>query len=562
MKKLYFASAILALAATSQAQATWLLSEYKKVTKDSLETATFYGAQPFLNQASAGVVTVPEPGYIQFKATTIASDPATAPKGSGYSANVGLLHPLTSDWAERDLSGFTGLSFEYRNSDEITEFLEVAFGSSSYNQANADSGQIYSVPVADNLLPGTEWKKVSILKSEFATPGWWKKPATFPKFDSVLKRVKNLQIAPKTTYSTTGSGVQIKEGGVSTPCTGCTGPTMTKQTLEVRNIVLQGVEKWPAINPLDSGCADLPILIDNFADGNTSPAFKGGSFWYSYTDTGKADTTKAKGSSTATQTILSAAEVGATSGLFTLDAKLNKKSTDGLWQDYAGWAAAGMNWRYDDTANLTGVKGFQFKLGDLGTGNTKLVETVIFKVGIAGIKDANVYQVNLPYSALGTSGKSFCIRPKDLKQPSYLKPEERSPLDLSKVTKLSWELKITNNNDPEIDTATASVWLTDVSIYGLDKVCLNNSEECFEPGGSGVKGRPSINFNTSYKNGTLSLSGYKNVDAFEVVALDGSKVSTFAPVASKQLDLSRGTYFLVAKRGSISTAKQFVVTDR
>ena len=175
MKKLYFASAILALAATSQAQATWLLSEYKKVTKDSLETATFYGAQPFVNQASKAVVTVPEAGYIRFNASTIASDTETAPKGSGYSANVGLLHPLTSDWAERDLTGFTGLSFEFRNSEKITDILEVAFGSSSYNPANADSGQIYSVPFADDLTAGTEWKTVKITKADFATPSWWKK---------------------------------------------------------------------------------------------------------------------------------------------------------------------------------------------------------------------------------------------------------------------------------------------------------------------------------------------------------------------------------------------------
>lgn len=558
MKKLYFASAILALAAASQAQ-SWLLSEYKKVTTDSLETATFHGAQPFLNQASKGVVTVPEVGYIRFNASTIASDPATAPKGSGYSANVGLLQPLTTDWAEHDLTGFTGLSFEFRNSDEITDILEFAFGSSSYNPANADSGQVYSVPYSDDLTVGTDWKKVTITKADFATPSWWKKPATFPKFDSVLKRVKNVQIAPKTTYSTTGAGVQIKEGGVSTPCTGCTGPTMTKQTLEVRNIILEGVEKWPAINPLDSGCADAKVMvIDDFADGNTTPKHKAGSFWYSYTDTGKADTTKAKGSSTATQEIADAVTVGATSGLYTLTAKLNKTSLDGKWQDYAGWAAAGMNWRGDDTADLSTIKAFQFKLGDIGVTNYDRVETVIFKIGIAGIKDANVYQVNIPAASLGQSGKSICVRPKDLKQPSYLTTAERSPMDLTKVTKLSWELKITNNNDPAIDTATAGVWLTDVKVYGMDKICLNNSGDCYvKVDGSA---RPSINFSSSYKNGTLSLSGYKNVDAFEVVALDGSKVLTFAPVASQKLDLSRGTYFLVAKRGSISTAQQFVVT--
>lgn len=560
MKKLYFATAVLALAASSQAQATWLLSEYKKVTKDSLETATFVGAQPFLNQASKGVVTVPEVGYIRFNATTIASDPETAPKGSGYSANVGLLQPLTSDWAEHDLTGLTGLSFEFRNTDEITDALEFAFGSASYDPANADSGQVYGYPHMDELLPGTEWKKVTVAKASLKIPGWWKKPAGYPTLDSILKRVKNVQIAPKTSYGT-GAGVQIKAGGKSEACTGCTGPTMTKQTLEIRNIVLEGVEKWPMPNPTGLGCVDKPFVMDQFVKGLTKVGgTDAGAYWYSYTDTGKADTTKAKGSSTATQKIYSAADLGGTSGMYTLDAQLKKTSLDSKWQDYAGWAAAGFDWRYQDTADLSSVTGFQFKIGDLGTTNIDRVETVIFKVGIAGIKDANVYQVNLPLKALGTSGQTVCIRPSDLKQPSYLTATERSAMDLKKVTKLSWELKITNNNDPAIDTATAGMYFTDIKLFGLDKICLNNSGECFGP--TSVKGRPSINFSSSYKNGALSLSGYKNVDAFEVVALDGSKVASFVPVASKQLDLSRGTYFLVAKRGSISTARQFVVTDR
>lgn len=560
MEKFGLAAMLFALAASSQAQ-TWLLSEYKKVTTDSLGTVTFYGAQPFLNKASKGVVTVPEPGYIRFQATTIASDPETAPKGSGYSANVGLLQPLSSDWSEHDLSGLTGLSFEFRNSEEITDVLEFSFGSSSYDSTNADSGQIYSVSFADNLAAGPEWKKVVITKADFAPPSWWKKPSSFPKFDSVLKRVKNVQIAPKTTYATGSKGLQIKAGGVSVACEDCIGPTMTKQTLEVRNIVLEGVGKYP---PLDSflGCQDDKVqLLDNFADGNITPMHKAGSYWRSYTDSGKADATKAKGSSNALMEIFDASQLGSTSGLLTLSAQLNKTSSDGKWQPFAGWAAVGLNWRGDDTADLSRLTGLEFKIGDLGKSNANLVETVVFKFGIAGIDEANAFQVPLSLKSLGTSGAKVCLRPKDFRQPAHLMEFERSPLDLSKVTRLSWELKIADTNDSAIDTASASMWLTDVKLYGLDWLCLKNNADTWRCN-IGVDSRPSVKFRSSYTNGMLSLSGYEGVEVFEVAALDGSKVTSFAPVATKRLDLVRGTYFLVAKGGSISAARQFVVTDR
>lgn len=555
MKTLRFTAMLFALAVSSQAQ-PWLLSEYRKVTTDSLRTANFYGARPSLNQASKGVVIVPEPGYIRFEASTIASDPDTAPKGSGYSANVGLMQPLSFDWAEHDISGLTGLNFEFRNSEAITGELAFSFGSASYDATNADSGQIYSVAIADNLAAGTEWKKVVITKADFATPLWWEKPSTFPKFDSVLKRVKNIQIAPRSTYTAGSKGSQIKAGGVEVPCEDCTGPTMTKQTLDVRNIVLEGVGHAPPSN--DRGCQDKYLLLDNFADGNLKVTNMAAMYWYSYTDSGNADVTKAKGSSTASMAIMSASDLGSTSGLLTLDAKLNKTSLDGKWQPYAGWAAVGFHWRSEDAADLSGVTGFQFKLGEKGNTNADLVEAIAFKLGIAGIDEAESFQVRLPLKALG-SGATVCVRPDDLKQPSYV--VNAKPLNLKNVTKLSWELKIANNKDPSIDTASASMWLTDVKLFGIDVICLEDNVDAWHCS-VGVDSRPSVKFSSSYKNGMLSLSGYKDVDVFEVVALDGSKIASFAPVASMRLDLARGTYFLVAKRGSIGTARQFVVADR
>lgn len=561
MKKLYFATAVLALAATSQAD--WAISDFAYPTNDSTETATLYGAQPFMNSASKGVVTVPAPGgYISFNASTIASDPSTAPKGSAYSANVGLMVPLMSDWSIHDLTGLTSINFEFRNSDLITGEggLEVSFGSTSIDSSRADSGQTYIYAYTDALTAGTEWKSVSIDPTLLLTPGWWEtdKPADFPTLDSLLKKVKNIQFAPKTAYTSSTNGVQIKQGGVSRKCGAkelCVVPDMTKQTLDVRNIVLKGVEKWPMPNPGKVGCSGTPLLVDDFADGNTQGANTGLGYWYSYSDSAEVpDTTKAKGSSSAEMEIV-APDAG-NSGYVMLNAKLRKKIGT-AWQDYAGWGAVGIDFRGKDTADLSAVTGIEFQVGPVPGHNGKNVETVTFKLAQSGVADADAFYAEIPYDKLG-SGKSVCLRPEDIKQPTYVK--NKVPLNLKKISRLSWEAKITDNKNPLIDTATAGFFLTDVKLYGTNKLCLEKANKCFDP--MGVSSRPSINFGFNYKNGALNLSGFNKVDGFEIVSLDGSKLSSFAPVASKKLDLARGTYFLVAKSGSLTTARQFVVTDR
>lgn len=558
MKKLYFASAILALAASSQAD--WAISDFAYPTKDSTETATLYGAQPFLNSASKGLVTVPAAGgYISFNASTIASDPATAPKGNAYSANVGLMVPLMSDWSIHDLTGLTSIDFEFRNSDLITgSGLEVSFGSTSIDSAFADSGQTYIYTYTDDLTATTTWRPISITPDLLLTPDWWTtKPKGFPTMDSLLKNVKNIQFAPKTAYTSSTGGVQIKEGGVSRKCgttEKCVVPDMTKQTLDVRNIVLKGVEKWPMPNPEKVGCSGTPLLIDDFSDGNAKGANLGLGYWYGYSDSADVpDTTKAKGSSSAVMEVM--APEGGNVGYVMLNTQLRKKIGT-AWQDYAGWGAVGIDFRTKDTADLSAVTGIEFQVGPVPSHNGKIVETVTFKLAQSGVADADAFYAEIPYDKLG-SGKTVCLRPEDIKQPTYVK--NKVPLNLKKISRLSWEAKITDNKNSLIDTATAGFFLTDVKLYGIDKLCLQNEGKCYAVG---VSSRPSINFGFNYKSGSLNLSGFNKVDGFEVVSIDGTKLSSFAPVASKKLDLARGTYFLVAKSGSLTTARQFVVTDR
>ncbi|HNC16365.1 MAG TPA: hypothetical protein PLV77_10720, partial [Solirubrobacterales bacterium] len=89
------------------AQADWLLNPYETVAADSAEVNAIYGIQAFANPASEVSITVPAAGVIQLAGTKIASDGT-----EGYTANIGLLHPLTPDWAITDVTGVTAITLD------------------------------------------------------------------------------------------------------------------------------------------------------------------------------------------------------------------------------------------------------------------------------------------------------------------------------------------------------------------------------------------------------------------------------------------------------------------
>lgn len=108
MKKLYPVLAAIALSAVG-AHADWVLNTYPVAAADSVETNALYGVQSFQNKSSSVTtkVTAGTPGSISLVATKVASDGT-----EGYTANIGMLHPLTPDWGVYDLTGLTGVSFE------------------------------------------------------------------------------------------------------------------------------------------------------------------------------------------------------------------------------------------------------------------------------------------------------------------------------------------------------------------------------------------------------------------------------------------------------------------
>jgi len=518
----------------SAAHADYVLSDYATVTTDSSATNTIYGIQTFGNTSSTTTVTVPG-GYVSFAANKIASDGT-----EGFTANVGLLHPITPDWAPLNLTGLTGITFEFRNSARITDYLAVSFGSETYTDAIAKAGTVYEVGIKGtaNLAAGTAWKPASVDILDFATPTWWTAPAGFPTIADVLLKVKNLQFAPKTKYTADGT-----QNG--TACKACVTPDMTSQTLDIRNITLVGIGGgYPDTNRTGIGCQatdGTPVALDAAFDDTQNDA---GGYWFNFSDYDSTgiSTDDAKGSSTSSFVITPGDQFNA--GYITMTADLNKMIGT-KWHPYAGWAAIGTGFKADATG-LTGIS-FHIQASTLDAA----IKAINFKVKLEGVADTATHYVALaaPYITSAT-GRSYCIRPVDLVQPSFVKPAELSAFDASKIKQLAWEAKITDNRSSAITAAKATFLISDVKFYGINFVGVSPRRIATRP------------LAASYANGTLSLKGYDGIEGIDVISLDGRKVASFAPAARVSLSLSRGTYFLSARKNGTSLVQSFAVVGR
>ncbi|MBK9577756.1 MAG: hypothetical protein IPK50_07530 [Fibrobacterota bacterium] len=523
------------------AHADWLLSDYATAATDSLTMANTYGIQTFKNKASTATITAGS-GTLVFKAT-YASE-AT----EGHTANVGILHPITPDWAETDLTGITGVSFEYKNSAAITDALAFSFGSGAYTEALAKAGTVYENAISGKaaLAAHSSWTPATLDILDFAPPKWWTPTADFPAtFAPVLKRVKNVQFAPKTLYKAEGT----QNGKL---CTSCVGPDMTAITLELRNITLKGISDkpvWP--NSTSNGCEPAApfTVLDDFVDGDKISKF--GGYWYTFTDSGSADQPKdmtdlAKGSSTADLTITKG-DVGGP-GYATLTAKLDKR-LGGAWHNYAGWASIGVGLlgkgKDSTLPEMAALTGISFVIKGMSIGST--VKSIDFKASMVGVSDTAIHLAKLAVADISVeNGKTACIRPEDLRQASYVAAGHKVAFDPAKMTKMAWEAKITDQKSNLIDTATAQFLISDVKFHGLTASVRNHQSR-------------RAGFTVRAGEGVLNLSGIQGIQSFEVRSLDGKTITSFAPTSQVALSLPRGSYFLVGRNALGMEVRSFTV---
>jgi hypothetical protein len=532
------AAAAMVFDVQADASGTWSLSDFSTTTADSAETNAIYGYQTFANDSSRVTVNVSGQS-VNLIASKIASNGT-----EGYTANFGLLLPLTPDWAEHDLTSLDSITFEYQNDAKITDVLSVSFGSSAYTKAIADAGTVFSNDIAGSeaLKAGTTWKQGVVAIADFAPPSWWTPvPTDFPTRAEVLKHAKNLQFAPKTLYSAAGS-----QNG--TACKACVAPTMASMTLKIRNIVLHGPgvmePMWP--NPPEIGCVEgrAEFRLDDFATGSKNTL---GGDWFTISDfdsTG-VSTDPSKGWTTIADSI------HAEGPYLAMSAQLKKKVATS-YHKYAGWAAIGTNFGKGGTLDATGLTGIGFQLADLGI-NPDRIQNIAFKVKMKGVDDTAVHQVLFPTSAIVAAmaaGKTACVRPSDLAQPSYVLATERISLDLSKIEQLSWEAKITDDRNAAIDTATANFLLANVVLYGGRAPVV------------GVHTPTRAKTSVGYSNGTLQWSGYTGASHFEIRRLDGQVVASFEDSRNLVIALPRGTYLFSATGTGSHYASKFTALGR
>ncbi|MBK9577725.1 MAG: hypothetical protein IPK50_07370 [Fibrobacterota bacterium] len=508
----------------------YLLSSYAKPALDSASTAAAYGIVSAANPASQAMALVPG-GFVRLEAPVIASEPASAPNGNGYTAYVGLIHPLRADWREANLRKLTAVRFQFRNFSKITDALNVSFASSAYTAEEEKAGVLYEYPVTGSirLAADTNWKSVDLDILDFAPPRWWTPPPGYPTLDSVLSRVRSISFVPQTLYS--GDG--LSNGKL---CTRCVGPTMTKQRLDIRDVRLMGIDSLelvPLVEPppppptSDSCTGSKVVLLDDFLDGNVFNQL-GGS-WFAYSD--------AVG--------MTAEQVGSSSAYFSvfpgsakLDATLNKKVGE-VWHASAGWA--GVTASLFEGIDLEGLTGIEFQLNSMGLSPT---------VGLSlKVRETSVEEGST-LSAPIQAGSTVCVTPESLRPP---KNSWRSTgLDLSRIEGFSWEARIQDETRPFLDTARAVFSLKNVRLYGADPERVSRS----------LARKAKSNFAVSYQQGTLRLVGIEGLGQVEIRDLQGRTVAGFAAASRVPLRLGNGTYILSAKRNGVPLTKSFAVMGR
>ena len=542
MRKLALTIATGALLA-SGVHADWVLGTYPTPTTDSAKVKSLYGPVTFSNSASRVGLTVPAAGELRFTANF-----ADQPTGS-YTANVGVIHPLTKSWEIRSIAGVTAVKFDIKLDVKPSEGVGVSFSSKGYgldevgNNAN-DAGKTYGVLLTGTSLPAVNtWGTVTIDIGDFAVPEWWQDdvPAGYPTIDSILKIVEAVQISPKTTYSGTGANA------------GRT-PKTTAVTMSIRNLTLVGVDPRALINPNKEGCTDgVFATLEDFADGDNVNAL--GGYWYAYSDTNSAKPLdSATGSSNASLVITEGDLALEDPGFATFSAGLHKTvaGSSFAYRPYAGWASVGTGFEGDgdlEASMLTGIE-FALKASNIGPN----VEVVNFKVTIPGVEDAVTHFAAIPKRQF-TAGNpdyatSICVRPEDLKQPSWIKPADATPFTADKITKLAWEAKIADEGNPAIASDTAVFTLTSIKLHGMTEF----------PIGVSKRAQAKSAFRAIYANGMLSVAGLSGYNTLSIVAPSGKVLSSFdAKVANKQVKLDRGTYFLVARGEAGKTLSRKIV---
>lgn len=456
-------------------------------------------------------------------AVTLTGTYADEPTGT-YTANMGLIQPIDPSWCSSkpdssyDISGMTSIEMDVNLATAATVEFSVQTNIEGYSQAMSNSGYVHIASLDLDAGP----THVKLAPSAFKMVSWVTAAQcptckTINFTSNILTHAKAIQVAPKTGYS--GTGV---------------GPTITSQTMSVKNIVINGVDAISKVQ--GTNCTGTAYPLMEWATATQFNQNAEGGYWYNYTDTTSLKPTNdsAIGNSQWTSDPVFDADGGH------FGATLEKTTADGKYHPYGGSAALGTGFKDADNNDISikmgTLKAVQFTLS--GVSLSDLVDGINFKVGLEGVSNDVTHAVMIPRSQIAAGGK-ICVDVSSLAQPGWY--TNAAPFDGSiGVTKLLWEAKIADQKNSAIHTAAAQKFtINSVNLYGVDASTMNAPSGITYTAGQAA-------FAATYAAGVLKVSGLNGYRSVDVVTLSGSKVASFDPSVAAKLNLGRGTYMLIA----------------
>jgi len=593
-----FADLPIAIPAVTPAISTTYGVTLDSTSANALQIKKLCGATFYKGVASSASLTETTAGELSLQYSLVYS----AQDGTGnYGTSVGFLIPIDPAWDIKDLSKATSISYQIKAATAgVTTHLiigSVAAAQGGYPDDVAAVNGALTSPAS--LALTTAFTTVTVNPSlDLTVPTWvstndpsyagtvgWIADGVTTTI-SIAKVVKELNIQPILDAAWNATGTGFKAGTTAA----------TANTLTVTNIMIKGVSLYSDI--IGSSCAGATyVTLDDFATINaaglkmgvtrkvTDPNYFGG-YWYAFTDTDNtvADNNTAPGDSALgkskvilpTGTLRWNPIITANAGGAFLTAQLEKNDTGSnfLYHPYSGWADIGTNLN-----GSTGLGDTSYDLQNLASGNaltgiafdiyggaaanilvpgakfdTTNVLRVIFKVGRGSVNDAEPFEVSIPLDQVingGNGTQALCVDVGALAQPSWYTPAV--PWSANDLTKLSWEIKIENQNNPAIHSTSVptTFGVSNIKLYGIASSDLSAI--------SAIKGVHSANvgLKVAYGSGlVLSYSVACSSAQVDVVRLDGSKVASFKEGATAQnlslpVSLSHGSY-LVSVRGTNS----------
>lgn len=537
---------------SAQAQANLALGTYPTSSKDSVEISTLYGIQAFHNEASKVSLEVVD-GLIRLVADTIASD-----GDKGHSANVGLVHSISPDGSEHDLSNYTHLQFEYRDDQTITEQHVLSFGSPVYPDSVLEAGLYYkaiisSIPV---LKGDTSWRTMKVPMADFVT--WFGSsdiPLGYPPLLDVLKRVVNIRIQPMSTYTAPGM-----ENGA--PCEQCVTPSRSRLRLEIRNIAL--LDTTTEIPPAKDSTGMIDTLLPKGVCNNPAVSVLDTTFdnatnqvkgeWGVFTDCDQTRTSpqQTEGSSRVELTYHKAVG-GVSSGKIDVLANLDNRVGEQT-HDLAGWG--GVQTAVCGDQNYASEISFHVKVDSMPS------NVLGIRFRLTSFRKGDTASVFLPANALrNANGGDFCVRP------VHMRGLKGRPYNISRFTDfrfLMWDVRISRDAAFTTPAAKVQFSVSKVRLYDFFQTWMLSTSSSSGCRSGAIEPRsPSGQPKVSYAHGVLEFGDLDGIAKLDILGLDGRLVASFAPKSSIPLRLSRGTWILAAHRRDGTVATQpFTVLDR